>query len=179
MDIRIRRANAKDAEAISRIGVISFKTAFQNVFNCYDLKEYLVKVYDPGVIKRSFERQNNVFFLAEINGWPVGFAHVKRFSLNDEIESGSQMQLEKIYVLPEYQREGAGGALLKQVMDFANDAGPDYLWLDVYAGNEQAVHFYRKNGFIKGSTYHRGFGQQYFEFFMMMLPVRADQFLCC
>jgi len=104
---------------------------------------------------------------------------VIKFSLNDEIESGAQMQLEKIFVLPEYQRSGAGTALLQEVIDMANGICPDYLWLDVYTGNEKAIKFYERNGFKKGSTYHQGFGSQFFEFHMMLMPVNINETLFC
>jgi len=179
MDILVRKADIYDVEMISLIGRLSFTDAFGNVFNECNLHEYIKKVYDPDKIALNFERDNNVFFIAEINNRPAGFAKVKRFSLNDEIESGSQMQLEKIYVLPGLQKKGVGNALLKEVIDFANEIGPDYLWLDVYAGNENAIRFYEKNDFHKGSVYHRGFGTQHFEFYIMMLPVQVHETLCC
>lgn len=179
MEIQTRKADIYDVEMISFIGRISFSNAFEKVFNPCNLAEYRKKVFDPDTIARSFERENNVYFIAEADDRPVGFAKVQRFSLNDEIESGWQMQLEKIYVLPDYQKSGAGNALLKKVIDFANETGPEYLWLDVYSGNKQAISFYEKNGFQKGSIYHRGFGSQHFEFYMMMLPVNVKETLCC
>ncbi len=179
MNIRVRKADAYDIEKISHIGKVSFRNAFANVFCPCNLDEYLKKAFNPDTIARSLARENDVYFIAEICNLPVGFAKVKTFSLSDEIESGSQMQLEKIYVLPGYQDTGVGTALLKEVIDHANEAGPDYLWLDVYAGNEHAIRFYEKNGFMQGASYHRGIGSQHFEFYMMMLPVNVDETLCC
>ena len=179
MNIRVRKADMYDVEMISLIGRISFSNAFGNVFNKCNLEEYIRKVYDPDAIALGFERENNVYFIAEINDRPVGFAKVKRFSLNDEIESGLQMQLEKIYVLPGFQKRGVGSALLKEVLELANEVDPDYLWLDVYAGNKNAIRFYESNGFQKGSVYQRGFGSQRFEFYMMLLPVQVNEMLCC
>ena len=64
------------------------------------------------------------------------------------------MQLEKIYVLPEYQNRGAGSALLQEVIATVNCLNPDYLWLDVYAGNEKAIRFYEKKGLRKERSYY-------------------------
>src|SRR5258708_4800210 len=99
----VRKANDCDAEMISLIGKISFRDAFGNVFDKNNLEEYLKTVYNPDKIEISINRENNSWFVAELDGRPVGFAKVRKFSLNDEIESVSQMQLEKIYVLPGYQ----------------------------------------------------------------------------
>jgi len=139
MNIAVRKANSYDAEMISLIGKISFRKAFGNVFDKNNLEEYLKNVYKPDKIEVSINRENNAWFVAEFDDRPVGFAKVRKFSLNDEIESVSQMQLEKIYVLPEYQGSGAGSRLLDEVLNLALELSPDYIWLDVYASNEKAM----------------------------------------
>jgi len=179
MNIEVRKADLYDAEMIALIGMISFRKAFGNVFDPDNLEEYLKTIYNPDKIAINIENRNYAYFIAEIDDRPVGFAKVIKFSLNDEIESGAQMQLEKIFVLPEYQRSGAGTALLQEVIDMANGICPDYLWLDVYTGNEKAIKFYERNGFKKGSTYHQGFGSQFFEFHMMLMPVNINETLFC
>ena len=179
MNIVTRKANFYDAEVISLIGKISFRNAFWNVFDKNNLEEYLKTVYNPDKIEISISKENNTWFITEIDGRPVGFAKVRKFSLNDEIESVSQMQLEKIYVLPEYQDSGACTALLDEVLNLAHELLPDYIWLDVYTGNEKAMHFYERSGFKKETTYLRGFGAQRFEFHVMALPVHADEILFC
>jgi diamine N-acetyltransferase len=179
MNIAVRKANHYDAEMIARIGKISFRKAFGNVFDKNNLEEYLRNVYSPDKIEISIHKENDVWFIAEADDKPVGFAKVRKFSLNDEIESVSQMQLEKIYVLPEYQNSGAGSLLLDEVLNLAHELSPDYIWLDVYTRNEKAIRFYERNGFKKETTYQQGFGSQHFGFHMMALPVHADETLFC
>jgi len=179
MNISVRKANSYDAEMISLIGKISFRKAFGNVFDKNNLEEYLKNVYKPDKIEVSINRENNAWFVAELDDRPVGFAKVRKFSLNDEIESVSQMQLEKIYVLPEYQGSGAGSRLLDEVLNLALELSPDYIWLDVYASNEKAIRFYERSGFKKETTYHQGLGSQHFEFHIMALPVHVDETLFC
>jgi ribosomal protein S18 acetylase RimI-like enzyme len=52
----------------------------------------------------------------------------------------------KLYVLPEHQGRGIGKALLDGAIG-ALPAATDQLLLDVLAGNQQAIRFYRRNGF--------------------------------
>ncbi len=179
MNRTVRKANEYDAEMISLIGKISFRDAFGNVFDKDNLEEYLKNVYNPDKIEVSINKENNAWFVAELDDRPVGFAKVRKFSLNDEIESVSQVQLEKIYVLPGYQDRGAGSLLLDEVLNLAHELSPDYIWLDVYTGNEKAIRFYERNGFKKETTYYQGFGSQHFGFHMMALPVHADETLFC
>jgi ribosomal protein S18 acetylase RimI-like enzyme len=179
MNIEVRKADICDAKMISVIGKISFRNAFGNVFDKDNLDDYIKNVYNPDKIAVSIERNNDIFLVAEIGNRPVGFAKLKKFSLNDDIESCSQMQLEKIYVLPEYQGIGAGTTLLREVIGIVKALCPDYLWLDVYSGNEKAIRFYERNGFKKGNTFHQGFGDRFFEFQMMLLPVYSEETMYC
>src|SRR5213595_3587358 len=95
---------------------------------------------------KSLEKENNVFFLAFVENVPVGFAKVKKHSLNEQIESIAQMELQKIYVLSYYHGSGAGQALFQAVVDLANEIQPDFLWLDTHVSNAKAIRFYEKNG---------------------------------
>ena len=174
MEINIARADSYDAEAISLIGKISFRKAFGNVFDNNDLDDYLNTEYDPDRIAVRINRENNLYLVARMDDRPVGFANVRKFSLNDEIESGAQMQLEKIYVLPGFQNSGAGTALLREVISLANEYCPDFIWLDVYSSNEKGIRFYERNGFKKMHTYYQGLGAHSFEFYMMALPVAEN-----
>jgi ribosomal protein S18 acetylase RimI-like enzyme len=179
MDIKIIKAGIRDAESISIIGKISFNDAFGHAFEKTNLLEYLEFVYNPQKVAVSIRKENNIYFLAIAGDKAVGFAKVKKFSLNEDIQSGAQMQLQKIYVLPEYQSTGAGTLLMSEVMNLANEINPDYIWLDVYEGNKKAIKFYEHNGFTKGSSYQLGFGAQTFEFYMMMLPVATPETILC
>lgn len=63
------------------------------------------------------------------------------------VVSSSADCIEGLFVLPEFWGRGIGTELLNSAM-----SGKDELFLQVYADNERAINFYRKNGFeITGS----------------------------
>ena len=96
-----------NAAIIATIGKKSFRNAFEHLFNNKEeLFEYLEYTYDPVKLTKSIRKENNVYLLAFLDGKAVGFAKVKKHSLNDQIESPVQMELQKIYVLSEYQGKG-------------------------------------------------------------------------
>jgi hypothetical protein len=47
------------------------------------LLEYLEYTYNVDKIVKSINKENNVFFIAFVENVPVGFAKVKKYSLND------------------------------------------------------------------------------------------------
>ena len=179
MNIKVITADPSHAFTISSIGKQSFRDAFAHLFkNKEELLEYLEFTYHPDKIAKSLEKENNVFFLAFVENVPVGFAKVKKHSLNEQIESIAQMELQKIYVLSYYHGSGAGQALFQAVVDLANEIQPDFLWLDTHVSNAKAIRFYEKNGFRKSDKYHFTIGTQTFEYHLMSLPITVTQ-PCC
>ncbi len=176
MNIKIIKANSSHADVISSIGRQSFLDAFSHLFKSKEeLREYLDYTYQSYKIEKSIEKENNVFFLAFVENVPVGFAKVKKYSLNEQIESIAQMELQKIYVLSYYHGSGAGAALIQAVLDLADEICPDYLWLDTYINNTKAIRFYEKNGFQKIGKHYFTIGAQTFEYHLMSLPIAVMQ----
>lgn len=75
------------------------------------------------------------------------------------VVSSSADCIEGLFVLPEFWGRGIGTELLNSAM-----SGKDELFLQVYADNERAVRFYKKNGFeISGSGVCQMTSLPYFE----------------
>src|SRR5262249_27256586 len=154
--------------AIAAIGKRSFYDAFRPFFNKQqDLIEYLDHTYDSEKIATSIEKPNNVFFVALSKGRVIGFAKLKKQSVNKEIKAERQMELQKIYVLKEYHGIEAAAALMQHVLEIASSTHPDIIWLDVLIGNERAIHFYEKNGFRKCGLHYFTIGSQLFSYAIM------------
>lgn len=176
MAIKITKADESYAAVIASIGKRSFREAFECYFNKKeDLLKYLEYTYNSEKIEKSILKENNVYFIALADGIPVGFAKVKKFSLHPEIESGAQMELQKLYVLAEHHGSGAGPALMKAVLQLANELQPDYLWLDTLIINTKAIHFYERRGFKKTGKQTFRIGTQIFEYHLMSLPVAINE----
>ena len=86
--MKIIQADVSHAAIIATIGKKSFRKAFENLFNSREeLLEYLEYTYYPVKLAKSIRKENNVYLLAFLDGKAVGFAKVKKHSLNDQIES--------------------------------------------------------------------------------------------
>ena len=133
--------------------------------------------YRPSIpkIRSSINKIHNAFFLALVNGRPVGFVKLKKYSLNSLIDSISQMELQKIYVLKEYHGTGAGAGLMKAAIDLARKEDLEYLWLDTYVGNARGICFYEKNGFEVCGRHYFTIGTQTFEYYVMTKVLAEDK----
>jgi diamine N-acetyltransferase len=62
------------------------------------------------------------------------------------------MELEKIYVLPQYWDKKAGAELMKKAIEVTKLNGFKYLYLGVWQENKRALTFYNKFGFVSFNT---------------------------
>ncbi len=176
MSLTITIASPDDAKHIVSIGTQSFHDAFAHLFNKEeDLSNYLSYSYDVKKIQKSIRNENNVYFLAWFGDKPVGFAKVKKFSLNEQISALYQMELQKIYVLFDHHSTGAGAGLINAVISLADEIKSEILWLDVHISNARAIRFYEKNKFKKSGKHFFVKGSQTFEYDLMTLPVNILQ----
>src|ERR1700686_1024948 len=91
MTIKIIKAGVSHAAAIATIGKKSFRNAFEHLFRSKEeFIQYLDHVYDPVKLARSIRKEDRVYFLALGNEAPIGFAKIKKHSLNEQIESPVQ-----------------------------------------------------------------------------------------
>jgi ribosomal protein S18 acetylase RimI-like enzyme len=175
MQIEIIKARADHAPAISYAGRNAFRDAFAHLFNNRsELEEYLDYTYAVDKIASSINKENNVYFLANVDGLPAGFAKLKKHSLNDQIESFVQAELQKLYVLKQYHGKGVGEALMQSVINLIGSFEPECLWLDTHISNERAIRFYERHGFKKSGTHQFTIGTQTFEYYVMVKPVAVN-----
>jgi ribosomal protein S18 acetylase RimI-like enzyme len=180
MSTHIVVANVSQAAIIATIGKKTFRHAFEDSFiNREELFEYLEYTYDPVKLTKSLRKENNIYLLACDDSQPAGFAKLKKHSLHDDIEFGSQMELQKLYVLPAHQGKGIGSALLQEVKSIARDAYPDFLWLDTPVTNDNAIRLYERNGFYKISTSFFNIGSQTFRYHVMGMPIASEAMNAC
>jgi GNAT superfamily N-acetyltransferase len=79
--------------------------------------------------------------IARINDAPIGFAAY--FATDDMTE----MQIDRLYVLPEHQGKGVGHLFIERIADIARMAGFYTLTLNVNKNNKSAIAVYERNGF--------------------------------
>jgi ribosomal protein S18 acetylase RimI-like enzyme len=99
-------------------------------------------------------RKGHQFYMAELEGTSFGFASVSA-------EGNDTFKLNKLYVLPDTQKSGAGKALLQEVIAYAKENGGNRLLLQVNRDNN-AKGFYEKQGFTILEEIDLSIGNGYF-----------------
>jgi ribosomal-protein-alanine N-acetyltransferase len=122
-EIRIRQAKLYDVPAMARIERDSFGAPWS--------AEEITKDVTGG---------GNVYLAdAECGDEKAGYGEIRMVA--------GEAQIYNIAVAPEFRREGIGEALLRHMIEKAEDDGCTLVTLEVRGGNEAAMALYHKLGF--------------------------------
>jgi N-acetylglutamate synthase-like GNAT family acetyltransferase len=133
----IRQATESDIETIQSIAKTTWAVTYD--FLPVGQMEFMLDwMYSTTSLQQQMQNGHH-FFVALVDEIIVGFASVSK---QDE----SISKLNKLYVLPTTQKTGAGKALLKRVIAFAQENDAKEIQLQVNRNNN-AKDFYIKHGF--------------------------------
>ncbi|WP_348647867.1 GNAT family N-acetyltransferase [Arenibacter sp. F20364] len=79
----------------------------------------------------------------------VGYIKLNENEAQSDIKDRESIELERIYVLSEFQGQGIGEWILAQVISMAKAKNRYYVWLGVWEHNPKAIKFYQRLGFYK------------------------------
>ncbi len=145
-DIKIRISVPDDIFAIRRVVRTTWINTYPNEELGITVDDIMDKFKDDDVLssrkkiekrKERYKDKNCRTWVAECDGEVVAFC-----SSSYEEENG---RVNAIYVLPEYQRDGIGGKLMSEALNWLS--GAKVVFINVVEYNLKAVAFYKKHGF--------------------------------
>ena len=147
MQFTIRQAAVGDIDGLSALAVTTFVEAFGHSFTESDLKAHLQRSFTPERFLRFLEE--DVILLAESEGLLVGYT---QFGDSADAETWGEMELRKLYVLPDFQNRGVGSALLDFALQHPRMTSARRIHLDVWEHNPDARRLYERFGFrVRGT----------------------------
>ncbi len=105
---------------------------------------------------RLFDEINNPdaqFYFVKIGLNAVGYLKVNFSTAQTDIKDDNGLEIERIYVLKDYQNMKIGQLLFDKALQIAKDTNMQYLWLGVWEKNLKAINFYKRNGLIEFGTH--------------------------
>lgn len=146
MQLKIRNVTSDDLNAFVEI----YKQAYKGLEEYAYTKTKDIKSY----FRWLMNRDKDGFFVAEVDGNPVGFvacdANWLSFFENEEVG-----EIHEIFVHPKWQGRGIGSALLLKALDYAKERGRTIAELWVGIRNVKAKKFYEKFGFRESGSWGR------------------------
>lgn len=79
----------------------------------------------------------------------MGYIKLNENESQSDIKDIDSIELERIYLLSEFQGQGIGEWILRQVISVAKARIKFFMWLGVWEDNPKAIKFHQKLGFNK------------------------------
>jgi ribosomal protein S18 acetylase RimI-like enzyme len=153
--VGIRPAKLEDRSLIRSISERTWPSTYGHIISKEQIDFMLDWMYSDESLAGQFEKGHQ-FFIAQLNGNDIGFCSVSKSD-----EGQGDHKLNKLYILPNIQKSGAGTALLFKAIEIAKAAGSTSLFLQVNKHNN-AYEFYLKKGFIKESEFKFDIGNGFY-----------------
>ena len=146
--IKIIQATPKDIGILQEIGRKTFTETFSASNNAADMEAYIARSFSREKLAEELSNEQAEFYFAMLGEAVTGYLKINFGAAQTELQSSHAMEIERIYVLQQYQGKQAGQLLYQKTVQRAAEAGVDYIWLGVWEQNEKAIGFYHKNGFV-------------------------------
>lgn len=153
----IRPATPKDAAAIASVHVRTWQAAYRGLLPEDALAAMTAEQRRPTWDHRlAAPPPGHATFVAEADERVIGFSSVGRTrDAGDSRTASDTFEVFTLYVEPESQREGTGALLLREAEAAMRRAGAARGILWVLDGNEPAIRFYRKHGWLPTGEHKR------------------------
>ncbi len=141
------KVTPSDINLLRDISIRTFKDTYADFNTVEDMQQHEETVFSPDRLLSEIQDVRVSYFFAKVDAVTVGYIRLNSAGMQTDLNDPLSLELERIYVLKEYQGNGYGASLLDYSFLKAKEAKSNYLWLGVWQKNEKALRFYIRNGF--------------------------------
>jgi ribosomal protein S18 acetylase RimI-like enzyme len=146
--LTITIALPENASLVASIGRETFYETWRAVNTEEDMQLYMKDAFDEEKIAADvLNSKVNIFLLVSEGSKIIGYAKLRNDRTYGEFNGEKAMEIERIYVLSEYQHRKVGTLLMDRCIHIAKSQNYVWLWLGVNDENYKAVNFYKKYHF--------------------------------
>ena len=149
MTVRITKCSREDLPRLREISIETFTDTFKNQNSPENLKAYLERAYNAEQLEKELTHSSSEFYFVYFQDELAGLLKVNMNDAQTEPMGNDALEIERIYIRSQFQRKGLGQYLINQAMEIAKIHNKKRLWLGVWEKNENALHFYKKIGFVQ------------------------------
>lgn len=170
-DLKFVKLNSGDVKELEQISRQTYIDAFSWGNSPENMRAYLESSLSEKKLLEELKESNSEFYFAEINQKVIGYLKINFGDAQTEFHDHA-LELERIYVIKEFQGKNNGQKLLDKVLGIAKKNQLDYLWLGVWEKNEKAIRFYERNGFSVTGSHPFRMGDKIQTDLIMKLPLK-------
>lgn len=159
MPLVFKKCSVRDLDQLVQISKSTFIDAFEADNNPDDFKVYIDFAFNNSKLAEELKNPCVSFYFVYSDNDLVGYFKLNENDAQTDLEREDSLELERIYVIREFQGIGLGKCMLQQVKKLASQSIKTFLWLGVWEHNKAAIKFYEINGFSKFGMHSYNIGK--------------------
>lgn len=149
MDFSLIKCTEKDLDLLQDISYRTYDETF-SPYNSPDIMQaYFLDAFNKQKLLSELLDTNSQFYFLFVGDELAGYLKVNEAPSQSDVNDVNSLEIERLYVLKKFQRNGLGAYLMEMAIDMAISKGKSYVWLGVWERNEKALRFYKKQGYYK------------------------------
>ena len=146
--IKIKKATEENTEVLALLGRVTYVESHGHfIEDKNDVLKYINDAFSVTKTKEDLNNSNNLFYIIYVNDLPVGYSKLVLNSIQENVISQNNCQLERIYILNDFIPLKIGQQFLTFLEEKVKTLRLDTMWLSVYIKNNRAIRFYEKNDY--------------------------------
>lgn len=142
-----------DAAILLELSRKTFYDAFAHLNNAADIDAYAVKAFTLQKFRQELSDPYSYFYFAIVDDNIAGYIKINFNTAQTELQDPDALEVERIYILQQYQGQQLGKQLLSFAINTAVNKNLKYVWLGVWEQNYKAISFYESQGFVIFSSH--------------------------
>lgn len=147
--IHISKVMPSELVQLQKLSRQTFYEAFSENNMEENMKKYLDEELSLEKLTIELNEPNSEFYFARWEDEIIAYLKLNFGQSQTEIKDEKAVEIERIYVLKEFQRKNIGQILLEKAIQVSSQNNASYVFLGVWEENLGAIGFYKKNGFLE------------------------------
>jgi ribosomal protein S18 acetylase RimI-like enzyme len=147
--LKIEQIGFSELKTLQELSRKTFYDAFSWSTSPEDMQAYLDRAFSDEKLGRELQNPDSKFYFARLQGQPVGYLKLNFGKAQTEELEGYGLEIERIYILTEFQGRKIGQQLIAQAIGIAEEMKMEHVWLGVWEKNSGAIALYEREGFVQ------------------------------
>lgn len=147
--IEIHKIGLADLDKLQNLSRQTFTETFSDCNTAENMNIYLAESFNISKLTNELNNPDSEFYFASNSEKVAGYLKLNFRTAQTELNDLNSIEIERIYVLKEFQGKKVGQTLFETALKIARETNCPYIWLGVWEKNDKALSFYRKNGFVE------------------------------
>lgn len=152
-NITIRPITANDLTTLRELAMQTFRETFGHHNSEEELQDYFNTAYSLDTLREELQNTESQHVFVLVDNVLAGYLKVNVGMAQTEQELPNAFEVQRIYILRQFQGLGLGRYLFEYALSLATKTTCQWVWLGVWEHNKKAQRFYSHYGFERFSEH--------------------------